>query len=585
MIVPPELQDLLENITPKSSASMNADGNSDVNLASSSKSSSSESTPSDGEGVGEGVRSPLMANVEEDVLVLEKWEDKTISSKLSNIRTAPQNLFAWFRFKAALHHKVANGMRLLRLSSTQTRWYYISKMKKMMLFTNIRNKVVRWKRQFIFVRDTRTERINNELATRISKWCSSHAYMNYLTLVPDDVGLKNRLLDYVKVEGLVDLEALVTPEQLMVFGFVDIANLYVEENSSLRHTRFDERPMLPPHNSSHKGSSSISSSHTEQRVEAMPSSSRRRAHEDSNAEDDMPLIRWRTSSSTQLVQSAAVSLSNMPSASARDVAEALPVSTSTPGPRIAYPKGFSYTKTDCQAFNYAVTLFECEQGAHAQTSELTKSYKRLTSEKVNLEDEVNCLQSSEMANKAALVESRADELANKNLTIVEEALNQTKRSYQHSVSIAQAQRAEWLVDFDMFQDAVAVVSMNTTMKICNDVRGKALKHRPEFPISKLAFFEGEEVDEQGKSLAPPANTTVRLRWELNEDGVPVWPPSVIEETEDLEGLPSFDVWVSGAPEAKAEPSSTPPTSQPVTTPARSSLAHADASIPVDLTNN
>ncbi|GLT25138.1 hypothetical protein SLA2020_002890 [Shorea laevis] len=98
----------------------------------------------------------------------------------------------------------------------------------MMIFTNIKNKVARWKRRFIFVRDTQTRKVNNELATRLFKWRSGHTYMNYPTLTPDDVALKNRIVDYVKAEGLVDLEALVTPELLAVFGFVDTANLYTE---------------------------------------------------------------------------------------------------------------------------------------------------------------------------------------------------------------------------------------------------------------------------------------------------------------------------------------------------------------------
>ncbi|GLU05126.1 hypothetical protein SLE2022_222430 [Rubroshorea leprosula] len=77
-----------------------------------------------------------------------------------------------------------------------------------------------------------------------------------------------------------------------------------------------------------------------------------------------------------------------------------------------------------------------------------------------------------------------------------------------------------------------MASTNTTTDIFNEVRGKVVRHRADFPIGELAFFEGEEIDEEGKSLALPANTRVRLKWELNEEGLPVWPPSVIEEGED-----------------------------------------------------
>ncbi|GKV30879.1 hypothetical protein SLEP1_g39650 [Rubroshorea leprosula] len=166
--------------------------------------------------------------------------------------------------------------------------------------------------------------------------------------------------------------------------------------------------------------------------------------------------------------------------------------------------------------------------------------------------------------------------------------------------MARAQGAEWLVGSAAFQDAVAVASANMTTEIYNEIRGKVLHHRLDFPIRELAFFDREDIDEQGKSLAPLADTIVRLRWDLNEEGVIVWSPSVLEEGEDLVGIPSFDGWVEGVPVAKQEPSSTPPYSQPAiapivdapapepaarSSPARTSPAAADASMPVDLTDD
>ncbi|GKV33980.1 hypothetical protein SLEP1_g42411 [Rubroshorea leprosula] len=156
------------------------------------------------------------------------------------------------------------------------------------------------------------------------------------------------------------------------------------------------------------------------------------------------------------------------------------------------------------AFNYVVALFECKQGARGQARELKESCKWLTSKKVSLEEEVNHLQSFEMTNRAAFVECRADELNNKVLELKEElekvqvekesgiqvakeeawrveervekveaeregvmnefsplrarvaavdqnvvrrqqALDQIKLSYEHSISMARAQRAEWLL--------------------------------------------------------------------------------------------------------------------------------------------
>ncbi|GLT57455.1 hypothetical protein SLA2020_304250 [Shorea laevis] len=190
-----------------------------------------------------------------------------------------------------------------------------------------------------------------------------------------------------------------------------------------------------------------------------------------------------------------------------------------------------------------------------------------------------------------------------------------RASHHRTVNIARAQGAEWLVGSAAFQDAMAVAAANLTTEIYNEIRGKVLHHRPDFPIRELAFVDGEDLDEQGKSLAPSADTTMRLRWELNEEGIPVWPPRVLEEGEDPEGLSSFDSWVEGAPRAEPEPSSTPlnsqptqltdvpprsPTTAPEGTPIQSSPAcspadrspvvpaapaHADASMPVDLTDD
>ncbi|GKU93653.1 hypothetical protein SLEP1_g7229 [Rubroshorea leprosula] len=549
----------------------------------------------------------------------------------------------------------------------------------MLIFTNIKNKVARWKRQFVFVRDTRTDRMNNELAARLSEWRTPNAYMNYPQLTSGDVDLKNRLLDYVKARGLVDLETLVTPEQIAVLRFVDVANLHSQGvmssilerqrqraqgsrnrgagSGSQRQSRFDERPPAAPGRSSqHRSSSSAQRPRAEQIVESAPSSSRRRSREDAeaDAEDDVPLIRRRTGTGSQPAPAAAARASNMPQAPAREVAEAAPISTSVGGPRIAYPDGFSYVRTECHAamlqgmqnfvppadrlrakghiqqhgghaaliklmdaFSYTVTLFECEQGARAQNNKLQKSCKQLAAEKTSLTDEVSRLQSSEMADRAASAESRADELARKvdelkeelvrarveresgiqaaneeagraedrakraeaerektlhdlnvmaervsradlHVARAEASLDECKRLHQRDLCFARAQGAEWLVGAEMFQDAVAVASANTTTDIFNEVRGKVLQVRADFPIGELAFFEGEEINEEGKSLAQPADTRVRLRWELNEEGLPVWPPSVIEEGEDTEGLPSFDAWVANPHDVPAEPSSTPP---------------------------
>ncbi|GLT83703.1 hypothetical protein SLE2022_019760 [Rubroshorea leprosula] len=436
MIVPLALQDLPETTTPESSARSSARDNGGDHHTPSSSSSSSEETPSCGEGTGD-----VVSHVS-DRLVIGEWENKTITGRLSNLRKAPKDLPAGFRFKAALHHEVADntpsvsGLKkledmlrayhiprtiLLRASakneractvsqtgwipvyvdhfeaslrfplpglvfdlladyelaltqltpnsirfiigfmllcarlevpakaivfrslfqcklcpnSRSAKWYYLSGREKSQLFKNVRNKVARWKRQFIFVRDTRTERISNDLVARLSEWRVPNAHVNYPQLLPWDTDLKNQLLEHARTENLIDLDALVTSEQLAVFGFVDVANLFTEgiplpytlnssraesyifvcagemssilerqrqraqgsrgrgaSSTSHRQTRFDERPPTAPQSrsSSHRGSSSASRPRADQRVEATAPSARRRAREETESEDDVPLI-------------------------------------------------------------------------------------------------------------------------------------------------------------------------------------------------------------------------------------------------------------------------------------------------------
>ncbi|GKV19152.1 hypothetical protein SLEP1_g29445 [Rubroshorea leprosula] len=783
MIVPPELHDSPRTAMPENSTSSSTSSGSENHQPSTSSDSPVEGTSGEVRGVEEVGCSVPSASTAVEVVLFERWESQVLSGRLDNLRKAPKTLPAGFRFRAVLHHEVADeaatvkgykkleqmvrrfqiprtiliragtpneracsvsrtgwvpvyvdhfeaGLRfplpglifdvlaeyelalsqltpnsikfiigfmllcerlgmptkavvfrslfLCRLcpSTSGTRWYYISGREKMMIFTNIRNKVARWKRQFVFVRDTRTERMNNELAARLSEWRTPNTYMNYPQLTVGDTDLKNRLLDHVKARGLVDLEALVTPDQIALLGFVDAANLYGEgEMSSIlerqrlraqasrgrgsgsqRQSRFDERPpAVPGRSSQHRSSSSAQRLRVEQRIESVPSGSRRRSREDADAdtEDDVPLIRRRTSSGSQPVPAVAARPSNAPQAPAREVTEQVPASSSVAGPRIAYPDGFSYVRTECHAamlqgmqnfvppadrlrakghiqqhgghaaliklmdaFSYTVALFECEQGARAQNNELQKSCKQLATEKANLTDEVSRLQSSEMADRATSAESQADELARKidelkeelvrarveresgiqaakeeadraedrakraeaerektlhdlntmaervsqadqHVARAEASLEECKRLHQRDLCFARTQGAEWLVGAEMFQDAVAVASANTTTDIFNEVRGKVLRVRADFPIGELAFFEGEDINEEGRSLAQPADTQVKLKWELNEEGLPVWPPSVVEEGEDTEGLPSFDAWVASPHDVPAEAFSTP----------------------------
>ncbi|GKV02929.1 hypothetical protein SLEP1_g15303 [Rubroshorea leprosula] len=741
MIVPSELQDVPETMASESSAGSSASDNGGDHPSAPSSSSSTEETPSCEEGVGDLVSSAS------DRPVIGEWEGATISGRLSNLRKAPKDLPAGFRFKAVLHHEVADcapsisgykrleemvrayhipktillrtggqneractvsgtgwipvyvdhfdaGLRFplpglvfdlltdYELALTQltpnsirfiigfmllcarlevpakaivfrslfqcrlcpnsrgAKWYYLSGRDKSQLLKNVRNKVARWKRQFIFVRDTRAERISNDLAARLSEWRTPNAHINYPQLLPRDVDLKNQLLQYAQREGLIDLEALVTSEHLAVFGFVDVTNLFSEgifssynmdssraeayvfvcagEMSSIlerqrqraqssrgrgassaqpRPTRFDERPPLAPQSrgSSHRGSSSSSRPRADHRAEAAAPSARRRAREETESEEDeVPLARCRT----------------MEPASA----------SASMGPKIAYPEGFSYVRAECQpamvqamhsfvppsdntrakafvqqhggqvamiklmdAFSYAVALYKSEQAARTENTELETK-----------EDLERACAEKESGIQAAKDEAARTEERTKSAEAERDQAQNELNSLRRQIADAEQ-------NLTTAAEALNELKTHHARSIYNEIRGKVLHHRPYFPIRELVFFDGEELDEQGKSLAPLVETTVRLRWDLNEEGVPVWPPSVLEEGEDLAGMPSFDRWVEGVPVAEQEPLSTPPNSQPtmelsVETPAvepaaRSPPAHsspspaADASMPVDLTDD
>ncbi|GKV02676.1 hypothetical protein SLEP1_g15074 [Rubroshorea leprosula] len=655
--------------------------------------------------------------------MIGEWESRTITGRLENLRKAPKDLPIGFRFRAALHHEVANCMPsisgyrkledivrayhvprtiLLRtgapneractvsqtgwipvyvdhfdaglrfplpglvfdlladyeLALTQltpnsirfiigfmllcAKWYYLSGRDKSQLFKNVRNKVARWKRQFIFVRDTRTERISSDLAAQLSEWRVPNAHVNYPQLLPRDTDLKNQLLDYARKENLIDLDALVTSEQLAVFGFVDVANLFTEVYWSAnvseprapkvagratprrdkRDSTSDRQPRLNSATRPNEGPTRHLGHGLNTELRLRP-----RVHIDVHARRR----RARKMRSLLLGVEQAGGLSPAGGSSCNRAFTQCAVNYCAGNSRACHYIGFN-------AFSYAVALYESEQGARIENQELGSKCKQLAAEKASLVDNVNHLQGSEMANRAAAAESRANELVNRINELKEElerahaerengiqaakdeaarveerakraederdqALNALKASHAHSVGIARAQGAEWLVGSSTFQDAVAVASANVTTEIYNEIRGKVLHHRLDFPIRELVFFDEEELDDQGKSLAPLADTTVRLRWDLNEEDVPVWPPSVLEDGEDTTGLPSFDAWVEGAPVAEQEPSSTPPNSQPTgvlasspvrapfsepaarSPPARSPTAAADASMLVDLTDD
>ncbi|GKU88891.1 hypothetical protein SLEP1_g3103 [Rubroshorea leprosula] len=485
MIVPPELQDVPEATASENSADSNASDNGDDHLSASSSSSSSEETPSREEGVG-------------DV-----------------------DLPAGFRFRAALHHEVADctpsisGYKrleemvrayhipktiLLRTGEQNERACTVSRTGWIPVYADHFDAGLRFPLPGL-VFDLLAE---YELALTQLTPNSIRFIMGFMLLCarlevpakaivfrslfqcrlcPNSRGAKWYYLSgrdksqlFKNGEGLIDLEALVTSEQLAVFGFVDVTNLISEASTCPEFPRAWGEQRATPANSVRRaatlsasttqlftpGSSSSSRPRADHRVETAAPGARRRTREETESEEDeVPLARRIRSGGTQPAQAArptTVRSPDAPSATARASVEPASASASSSGPRIAYPEGFSYIRAECQPA-------------------------------------------------------------------------------------------------------------------------------------------------MGKSLAPLADTTVRLRWDLNEEGVPVWPPSVLEDREDPARLSSFDAWVEGAPVAEQEPSSTPPNSQPAAVPssspvnapasepaarsppARSPAAAADASMPVDLTDD
>ncbi|GKV04598.1 hypothetical protein SLEP1_g16741 [Rubroshorea leprosula] len=649
MIVPPALQDLPETMTPESSTRDNGGDH----HSSSSSSSSSEETPSREEGTGN-----VVSNVS-DLPVIGEWESRTITGRLSNLRKVPKDLPTGFRFKVALHHEVADNAPSIsgyRKLEEMVKAYHISR--TILLWTNaelrvgsdvvnaqqykvhhrlyavvcevggagegdsVQVAVPMPKRQFIFVRDTRTERISNDLAARLSEWRVPNAHVNYPQLLPRDTNLKNQLLEHARRENLIDLDALVTSEQLAVFGFVDVANLFTKVSPGFprraagsaqqRQTRFDKWPPPTPQSrcSSHRGSSSASRPRADQRAEtAAPSVRRLRARRwtvkmshsgaciyvglSVGAQDRVsgrlqlreagcqptmvqgmqsfvpPMDRQRARTFVQQHggQVAMVKLMDRSAMRWRCLRAsrglALKITSSAPTVN-GWPQkrpALWMMSIVCKVRRWPIELLQRRAEQTSSLVGIISSWRNWSEPALKEKAE-----SSDKGRGHLVAE------ADRNLNAAEEALNELKTSHGRYVSIARAQGV--------------------------------LQHRPDFPIRELAFFNGEDLDEQGNSLSPLADATVRLRWDLNEEGVPVWPPSILEEGEDPAGLPTFDSWVEGAPVAEHEPSSTPPNSQPAMVPTRSPIVApapepairspparsspptaADASMPVDLTDD
>ncbi|GKU89657.1 hypothetical protein SLEP1_g3770 [Rubroshorea leprosula] len=642
MIVPLALQDLRETMMPESSASSSARDNGDDHHTSSSSSSSSKETLYREEGTRNAVSDVS------DLLMIGEWESKTIMGRLSNLRKAPADLPVGFRFKAALHHEVADsvpsisgykkleeitgwipvyvdhfeaGLRFhlpglifdlladYKLALTQltpysirfiigfmllcarlavpakvivfrsmfqcrlcpnsrgAKWYYLSGREKSQLFKNVKNKMARWKRQFVFVRNMRTEQISNDLAARLSEW---------------------------------HLEALVTSEQLVVFRFVDMANLFTKAylNANVNEPKAHGVAERAAPCNDRRGSMSgllQHHNHATRRTVApawcpglsLSSGLKLRPPVHAGAHARRLTVKMR-SPSYGAEQVGGLSLRRR--LNLRSRAHQTRHRPWRKHAKLYATRGLSRARTFVQQHGGQVAMVKLMDIMESRANELA-----------NRNNEIREELERARAKKKSGIQAAKDEA-----TRVEERAKKAKDEKERALnelSSLKNQIVEADKNFNAAEEALNELKTSHGRFIYNEIRGKVLHHHPDFPIRELAFFDGEDIDEQGKSLAPLADTMVRLRWDLNEEGVPIWPSSVLEEGEDPMSLPSFDSWVEGALVTGQEPSSTPPNSQPAAVPARlpviapapkpticlpptcSSPPTADASMPVNLTDD
>ncbi|GKV20135.1 hypothetical protein SLEP1_g30297 [Rubroshorea leprosula] len=605
MIVPPELLDSPRTVASESSTSLSAGGGSEGHRPSTFSDSPTDGHPVEWCGHDEGVQEaggdgeaipypqnhPDMSWDTERAGMLSVADGLEYELALSQLTPNSIKFIISFmllceRLGMPAKATVFRSFFLCRLcpSTSGTRWYYISGKEKMMIFTNIRNK-----------------------------------------LTVGDIDLKNRLLDHVKAKGLVDLEALVTPDQIALLGFVDVANLHKKGSARGHKAHVAAELGLVP-----SVSPALTSGHLLHRG-AAPSievPARHRGRVPSRGRNlrlpalrDVPgksLTRRMTSHSSGEGQ---VLARSPPQPLLRDLPACLKRQFDRVPRRYAggYAELYAPHRLAAREGAHSTAWWTCcpyqVNGFESRADELARKVDELKEElqwaQVEKESGIQAAKEETGCEEDRAKKAEADKertlhelnglrervsLADQHVARAEASLERTKKLHQRDVCFARAQRAEWLVGVEMFQDAVAVASANTTTDIFNEVRGKVLGVRVDFPIGELAFFEGEEIDADGKSLAQPADTKVKLKWELDEEGLPVWPPSVVEEGEDTEGLSSFDAWVADPHDVPAEPSSTPPSAPPQlisaaalahsssdrSSPARFASTPNDASIPVDL---
>ncbi|GKV31332.1 hypothetical protein SLEP1_g40028 [Rubroshorea leprosula] len=582
MIVPLELQDLPETLTPESSASSSALEGGDHHTSPSSN-SPSEETPSREEETGNVVGN------EPNLPVVEEWENRVIRSRLSNLRKAPKDLPAGFRFRAALHHEVAN--RAPSISGYK-------KLEEMVRSYQI-------PRTILLRAGTKNERACTVFDAADAQQHKVHHRLYTVVCEVGGIGQGDSVQVAVPVSAVPKLQKCEVVLPLWEGEEPALKKSYLRGSANEHKAQgIVELGLIP------NFKLILTSGHLLHQGAVHPTEVRAR-HQDHIPSRELKLCPPVQEGARGKTLTPRMIFPLSCEGRARDLSPLQPPQHDLP----------TVCGVSCllQIGNVLRGTSSSMEGARVQNRELQQNCKQLASEKASLADEAEKESGIQAAREEAghaedqakkaeadrektLHELNAlkERVVNADLYVAwaEASLEKTKRVHQRNICFAHAQGAEWLVGADMFQDAVAVATANTTTNIFNEVRGKVLRHRPDFPIGELAFFEGEDIDDEGKSLAPPADTWVRLKWELDEEELPVWPPFIIEEGE-VEGLPSFDAWVAEPQEVAAEPCGTPPSSLPQpapiaapalspldrSSPARSDAARMDVSVPVDLTDD
>ncbi|GKV37216.1 hypothetical protein SLEP1_g45273 [Rubroshorea leprosula] len=130
----------------------------------------------------------------------------------------------------------------------------------------------------------------------------------------------------------------------------------------------------------------------------------------------------------------------------------------------------------------------------------------------SLWEKESCLQGSKMANQVATIESKVDELTNQ--------MSKLKEELEKALDKKES-------ELDAFLEAAVIAIMNSTINIYNE-------------------------------------TTINVKWSINEENAPLFPPTLLDEGEECYPSIGYTNWVVRMPNLGARTSSFPLSSHPPT---------------------